>query len=142
MAKAGSSILSLSGFDQILKKIDQAGGSIDNAVDVCMHKAGQILQKEQKAAMQKKKVASDLINRMGLPRIERNGNTVTARSGYKKGNYDPKNLSDGYKAVFINYGTPRVKPRKFIQAAKKQAKPQVMKEAEDTFNRILGDLKK
>lgn len=142
MAKRGSGILNLSGFDELIKKIEGAGGTVDGAVDTCMQQAAQVLQKEQKAAMRKKKVATDLINRMELPTVEKDGNTVTARVGYKKGAYDPKNLSDGYKAVFINYGTPRISPRKFIEAAKKKAKPQVMKAAEETFNKILEDLKK
>lgn len=142
MAKRKTGILDLSGFDELIKKIESAGGSIDGAVDNCMQQAAQILQQEQKAAMQKQRVSSTLINRMNPPTVEKDGNTVTARVGYKKGKYDPKNLSDGYKAVFINYGTPRISPRKFIEAAKKKAKPQVTKKAEETFNKILEDLKK
>lgn len=143
MAKSKSAgILNLTGFDELLKKIEEAGGTIDGAVDSCMTQAAQILQKEQKAAMRKTKVDDGLINRMQMPETEKNGNTITVRVGYKKGTYDPKNLSDGYKAVFINYGTPRIKPRKFIETAKKKAKPQVNKEAEATFNKILEDLKR
>lgn len=140
MAKK-SGILDLSGFDTILKKIEDAGGSIDKSVDACMTKAGDILFDEQKSAMQKKKVAKDLITRMEKPSFSKNFNYSKVVVGYEKGLYDPKNLSDGYKAVFINYGTPRISPRKFIELAKKKAKPQVNKAAQETFNEILKGLK-
>lgn len=134
--------LNLEGFDELIKKIEEAGGTMKSAVDTCMRQSAQVQQKELKSAMQKKKVASDLINRMPQPEIEWNGNACTARVGYHKGAYDPKDLSDGYEAVFINYGTPRIKPRNFIKAAKNKARPQIKKLQEQTLNEILEDLKK
>lgn len=134
--------LNIEGFDELLKKIEEAGGSINGAVDTCMKKSAQIQQKELKTTMQRKKVSNALINRMPQPEIEWNGNACTARVGYHKGAYDPKDLSDGYEAVFINYGTPRIKPRNFIKAAKNKARPQIKKLQEQTLNEILEDLKK
>lgn len=139
MAKKG--ILSFYGFDEMLKKIEDSGGTIDGAVTNCVEESAQIVQSEMKAQMNKKKVASDLINRMQKPTIEKSGNAITARVGYKKGKYNPKKLSDGYKAVFINYGTPRITPRKFIDDAKRKAKPQIKKQQESTLNEILKGLK-
>lgn len=129
--------LNLEGFDDLLKKIEEAGGSINGAVDSCMKQSAQIQQKELKAQMRKSKVSDSLIGRMPPPEIEWNGNACTARVGYKKGSYNPEKLTDGYKAVFINYGTPRISPREFIKAAKKKAKPQIKKEQEKTLNKIL-----
>lgn len=137
--------LNLYGFDDLLKKIDSAGGSINGAVDSCMRQSAQIQQKELKAQMRKSKVDKEdngLINRMPPPTIEWSGNTCTARVGYKKGDYNPKELSDGYKVVFINYGTPKISPRDFIKAAKKKAKPQIKKEQETALNKILERLQK
>lgn len=144
MARKGKSYIQLNieGFDELLKKIEAAGGSINGAVDTCMRQAAPVQQKELKAAMQRKKVSSSLINRMPEPEIEWNGNACTARVGYHKGAYDPKDLSDGYEAVFINYGTPRIKPRNFIKAAKNKARPQIKKLQESTLNEILEGLKK
>lgn len=144
MARKGKSYIQLNieGFDELLKKIEAAGGSINNAVDTCMKQSAQVQQKELKAQMQKKKVSNALINRMPQPEIEWNGNACTARVGYHKGTYDPKDLSDGYEALFINYGTPRIKPRNFIKAAKNKARPQIKKLQKETLNRILEDLKK
>lgn len=138
---ANKGIISFYGFDELLKKIEDAGGTIDGAVTNCVEESAQIVQDEMKAQMNKKKVASDLINRMPKPTIEKSGNAITERVGYKKGKYNPKKLSDGYKAVFINYGTPRITPRKFIDAAKRKAKPQIKKQQESTLNEILKGLK-
>ena len=140
MAKK-SGILDLSGFDTILKKIEDAGGSIDKSVDACMNKAGEILYKEQKSAMKVKKVADSLINRMEKPVLTKDFNFSKIVVGYEKGVYNPQKLTDGYKAIFINYGTPKISPRKFVELAKKKAKPQVNKAAQETFNEILKGLK-
>lgn len=133
--------LNFYGFDELLKKIEGAGGTINKAVDSCMKQSAKTQETHLKAQMRKSKVDIDLINRMPPPEIEWEGNSCTARVGYKKGDYDPHNLTDGYKAVFINYGTPRVSPRNFIKAAKSKAKPQIKKEQEETLNKILERLK-
>ena len=137
--------LQLTGVDELLKEIEDAGGSINGAVDSCMKQSADIQQKELKTQMRKaspKAVSSSLINRMPPPEIKWSGNACVARVGYKKGEYDPKNLSDGYKAVFINYGTPRISPREFIKKAQKKAKPQIKKAQEEALNKILRRLQK
>lgn len=146
------------GFDELLKDIEAAGGSINGAVDSCMKQSAQIQQKELKAQMQKavektkktyhngktpyKSTMPQLIKRMPPPEIKWEGNTCIARVGYHKGKYDPNNLSDGYKTVFANYGTPRISPREFIKKAQNQAKPQIKKAQEETLKMILGRLSK
>ena len=139
--------LNISGFEDILKDIEKAGGSINAAARECMEKSAKIMEDELKSKMQHANVDSDLINRMPAPEIETSANKVTARVGYKKGAYDPKNPSDGYKVIFINYGTPRrtahgkIKERGFIQKAKKSAKKRIKAEQERTLNEILKGLK-
>lgn len=134
--------LNLEGFDELLKKIEASGKAANRAVDSCMKQSAQIQQKELKAQMRKSKVSNALTNRMPSPEIEWMGNVCIARVGYKKGEYNPKDLSDGYEAVFINYGTPRIKPRGFIKAAKNKAKPQIKKAQEETLHKILERLSK
>lgn len=139
-SRASQISLRLEGFDELLKKIEEAGGSINGAVDSCMRQSAQIQQKELKAQMRQKHISSDLINRMPPPSLEWSGNACIARVGYVKGSYDPKNLSDGYKAVFINYGTPRISPREFVKAAQQKASKEIKKTQEETLNKILGRL--
>ena len=133
--------IEITGFDEILKKIEEAGGSIKGAVSTCAQESAKTLQNELNIQQQKKKVSSSLISRMPNYEIEWSGNRCYAKVGYKMGKYDPKHLSDGFKAVFINYGTPRIKPRKFIKAAKSKAKQKIKKQQQDTFEKILGGLK-
>lgn len=138
--------LQLDGFDDLLKKIEKAGGSIDNAAESCLKKSASIMEDELKAQMNKANVDSGLINRMPAPSIEKEGNRITARVGYKKGAYNPRNPSDGYEVVFINYGTPRrskhgkIKARGFIAKAKRKARPQIKKQQETTLKEILRGL--
>ena len=140
--------IKLEGFDEMLAKIEQAGGTIDGAAKQCLQKSATIMHDELTTQMQKANVDSGLINRMPPPEIEADGNRVTARVGYKKGNYNPDNPSDGYKVVFANYGTPRrskhgQQPAKgFIKKAKKKASSRIKKVQAETLDEILGGLKK
>ena len=142
MANKSFISITLNGFDELLKNIEDAGGSIQKAVDNGVRKGAQIQDTELKAQMRKSHVKSGLINRMPPPAIEWVGDTCTARVGYKMGDYNPKELSDGYKVAFLNYGTPRISPREFISAAKKKAKPQIKKAQEEVLNKVLARLKK
>ena len=143
MAKSGIT-LKLDGFEEMLKDIEAAGGTINKAVDSTMKQSAQIVQAELKKQMQgasPKAVDSGLINRMSSS-VKWEGNVCTAEVGYKKGSYNPKKLDDGYKAVFINYGTPRIAPSGFIGKAKEKAKQPVKKAQEQAFKKILERLQK
>ena len=139
--------LKLEGFDEMLAEIEKAGGTIDSAANQCMQTSAQVMHDELTAQMKAANVDSGLINRMPSPEVESKGNRHTARVGYKKGTYDPNNPSDGYKVVFANYGTPRrskhgQQPEKrFIEKAKKKAKPKIKKAQQETLDKILGGLK-
>lgn len=140
---ASKAILQLKGFDELLEKIQNAGGSIDAAADSCLRQSAQIMKTELKAQMQAAGVDSGLINAMPPPQITVDGNRYSAAVGYKKGNFDPRNPSDGYKVVFLNYGTPRrtmhgkVAARGFIEKAKKKARPRIKRAQQETLEKIL-----
>lgn len=140
--------LKLTGFEEMLTAIEKAGGSIDKAANQCMQKSAKLMDEELKAQMRSANVKSDLINRMQSPEVEKNGTRYTARVGFVKGEYNPTKPSDAYKAIFLNYGTPRrtkhgqVKARHFIEKAKKKAKSKIKKSQQQTLEEILGGLKK
>ena len=139
--------LKLEGFAEMIAEIEKAGGSIDSAVQQCMQNSADIMQAELKAQMQAANVDGGLISRMPPPTLETEGNRITARVGYKKGEYNPDDPSDGYKVVFANYGTPHrskhgKQPEKgFIQKAKKKANTKIKKAQKTTLDNILGGLK-
>lgn len=139
--------LKLEGFDELIVKLRAAEITIDGAVKQNVSAAADVMHAEIKTQMQAANVDSGLIARMPSPEIEVDGNRYTARVGYKKGAYDPQNPSDGYKVVFANYGTPRrskhgQQPEKrFLEKAKKKAKPKIKKAQKETLDKILGGLK-
>lgn len=139
--------LNLDGFDELIKQIEQAGGTVEQAAESCLRQSAQIMQSELKTQMQKSDVDADLINSMPPPEIEVANNRYIARVGYKKGAYDPRNPSDGYKVVFLNYGTPhrskhgKVAARGFIQRAKKSARTPIKRAQKETLEKIIGRLK-
>ena len=138
--------LKLDGFDDYFEKIKKASGSVDAAAKECLNTAANIMHSELKKQMQAANVDSDLINRMPAPEIETDRNKHTARVGYKKGAYTPNDISDGYKIVFTNYGTPKrkkhgqVKARGFIQAAKKKASAPIKKSQGECLEKITRGL--
>ena len=142
-----SNKLNLNGFDELIKEIEKANGNVDRETKKCVQQGANILQDEIKAKMESTGVDSGLISRMPTPEVEEDFGRFTARVGYKKGEYNPRNLSDGYKAVFINYGTPKrtkhgkVAARGFIEKAKRTARVKIKKAQEKTLNEILRGLK-
>lgn len=138
--------LKLDGFNDLIKEIEKAGGKTESATMACMEKSAAIMQDELKTQMRTAEAPNDLIDAMPDPIIENDYGKITARVGYKKGTYDPTNLSDGYKVVFLNYGTPRRKKhgkeraRGFIQKAKSKAKRKINAEQEKTLKDILKGL--
>ena len=139
--------LKLNGFDELFSQIEKAGGTIDSAAKKCLKKSAGIMHDELKKQMTAANVDGDLINRMPPPEIESEGNRHTARVGYKKGEYDPENPSDGYKVIFANYGTPRRSKhgqqpaKRFIEKAKKKANTKIKKAQKETLDEIIGGLK-
>ena len=140
--------LQLSGFDDLLAQIQEAGGTIDRAAESCLMQSAHIMQNELKSQMKMSGVDNDLIARMPPPEIIKNGNSIVARVGYKKGTYNPNDISDGYKVVFLNYGTPKrakhgkVEARGFIDRAKKKARKQIKKAQKETLQKILERVSK
>lgn len=140
--------LKLEGFEELFAKIEKAGGSVNRAAESCLRESAQVMQAELQSQMQAAGVDSGLIARMPSPTIKVNGNVYRAEVGYKKGSYDPKDPSDGYKVVFLNYGTPhrtkhgKVAARGFIQKAKNKARPKIKKAQQETLDEILGKVSK
>lgn len=140
--------LKLEGFEELLKDIEKAGGEMNKAVENTMRQSAATMQTELKAQMQSAGVDAHLISAMPQFEIETEGNRTTARVGYKKGAYNPDNPSDGYKVVFLNYGTPnrrkhgKVVAKGFIQNAKSKADRTIKKQQEATLKKILSRLQK
>lgn len=149
--------LKIEGLSEILLQIEKANKSADAAAERCIREAAEIMEDKLKEEM----VASDnqgvlgatgglffLAQQMPPYRVEKDFGKVSAHVGYHKGDYDPKNISDGYKVIFVNYGTPRrpdkqgqIKGRGFIARAKRKAAPLIKAKEEKTLKEILENVK-
>lgn len=138
----------LEGFDELFTRIQNAGGSINSAAEDCIRKSAEIMESELKSQMQKDGVDSSLINRMPSPKIESSGNRYSAKVGYEATEYNPNNISDYFKAIFLNYGTPhrtkhgKEKSRGFVVRAKRKAKPKIKKQQEETLKEIIREIER
>ena len=157
--------LQLKGFDDMLEQIQKAGGNVNQAAESCIREAAQIMHTELKAEAQSSGMDGGLVGRMPQPEITVNGNRYEAKVGYKMGDYNPDNPSDGFKAVFWNYGTPNrqtnsdkqrvsingrwvtlgrsrgtIAEHGYIARAKKAAAPKIRKAQRKTLKEILGRL--
>lgn len=142
MSTKGAGYLKLEGFDELINKITEAGGKIDEAVTQCVKKSADVLKAELEKKMSKAKVDDGLISRMSEPKIFKTLHSIGGKVGYIPTQYHPKNVDDFYKVIFINYGTPRIKPRNFIKSAKRTGARKVKKLQEETLQEILEGLKK
>lgn len=145
---ASKAILQLKGFDELLENIKKADGSIDRAADSCIRQSAHIMHAELKSEMQSTGVDGGLVERMPQPKISVEGNRYEAKVGYKMGSYNPADPSDGFKAVFWNFGTPRrskhgkVAAHGYIARAKKTAAPKIKKAQKQTLEKILERVSK
>lgn len=156
--------MNLTGFKDLLEQIDKAGGNADNATLRAVQESARIVESELKNACNTAGVPSSVTSAI-TTEVTQSGNRTSAEIGWKMGNYDPKNPSAGYKAVFLNYGTPKravkkdhirheltggfvtlgkdrgqIAPRGFIGAAKKASGKQVKKKQEEVLQEILKGL--
>lgn len=141
MAKS-SSILKLQGFDDMLADIAKAGGKIDRAVETAC-KAGAAELESRLLAECAADGVPDSVTREIRTNYQSAGNMHKVQCGWEMGEYNPDNLSAGYKALFLNYGTPhrrkhgKVKARGFITRAKRGARAKVKRAQADALDQIL-----
>lgn len=167
MARKQSGIkLNLKGFEEMLEQIEAAGGKAETAARATVTECAKVVETELHAACDAAGVPASVSSEIGVD-ITSNGNRISAKVGWKKGSFDPNNLSAGYKAVFLNYGTPRrsvktsgkharidgdwktlgrnrgaITERGFIQAARDASRPKVRKIQKQKLDEILRGLKK
>ena len=137
-------------FDSLLQKIQKAGGDIEAATWDAARKGGRVYYDNLVAEWKRSGVPDNLIDKIRFNCLrDSSGNRFAVVVGWAMQNYNPNDPADGYKVVFLNYGTPRrttadgqnrgyISGRGFIgRARKKSVKP--IKEAQENF---LHDLLK
>lgn len=146
MGSNSKSVLTLKGFDKLLQQIQATNGNIENAVVDAMEKSVEIVYRDLREEAHAKGVPDSVTTEIKKDPIKADGNYISGAVGWKLGQYNPRNLSQGYKAVFLNYGAVRknrgtIAARGFIAAAKEKSKKNVKSVQRKTFNEIIEGLK-
>lgn len=141
--------LTFKGFDLLLEQINEANGDVTAATEKALKASADMLTQEIRAGAQQRKLGtSTLIN----PTPVWSGNKCSVEVGYNLGSYDSSNPSEGYKALFKEYGTAKRKTSKganrgeitanpFIRPAVDNNKSRIKKEQQAALDEILKGLK-
>lgn len=106
--------LTLRGFENYLAQLKDAGADVERIAEKALKESGDILYKSLVENTKGSGLNEDTIRKMEeslqKPTIYKDYlgdriSKVTCELGYRKGKYDPDDLSGGYVALFNEYGT-------------------------------------
>ena len=153
-------------FDGMLEAIKDAGGDIGNAAKQTAEKCAEAMHEELVAECNASGVPASVSGKIehGV-NVTSGGNVYEIEAGWSKGDYDPDNPSAAYKAIFLNYGTPKgprhvkkathvpfrggwvttanrgqIVGKGFIDRAQKSAKKKIKKVQKEALQKILKEL--
>lgn len=157
MAKNSGIKLNLKGFDRLLEQLQAAGKDADRAAAETIKESARVVSDVLHEEAQAHGVPDDITSKIRTETANSRSNVYSAQVGWKMGNYDPRNPSAGYKAVFLNYGTvrrqtkagknrgairKRPQAQQFIYAAKKKARSRVNRLHKEMLRRALEGIGK
>lgn len=156
-------------FKGLLEEIQRAGGNVEAAAKQAAEECAKVVEAELKAECSADNIPASVTNEIRREvTVESGGNVYEVKAGWEKGEYNPKDPSAAYKAIFLNYGTPKprevekrkrirhafggewvtlrknrgtLRARGFIGRAQKNAEKKVKKVQKDTLAEILKGLK-
>lgn len=156
-------------FKGLLEDIQRAGGNVEAAAKKAADECAKTVEAELRAECSADNIPASITNEIRSEVIVTSGgNVYEVKAGWEKGEYDPKNPSAAYKAIFLNYGTPKgrevqeqkrvhhelggrwvtlkksrgtLKARGFIGRAQKSAEKKVKKVQKEALEKILKELK-
>ena len=147
-------VLDFTGFEDLMHEIDRAGGHIKRIVENCANKVTTIAEDELRGKVERATDSESLKRSIKVSRPKwssgGSGNVCSGHVGWEiEGKPNPRNLSEGFKSVYLNYGTSvagreHIKKRLYIRKAKTaiRKKIQTQKIYEKAFDEALKGLKK
>jgi len=128
--------LDLSGVKELLVRIQKAGGNIDAAAEKAIVESAKPFLNDLKVGIKKHRRTGLTEASLNDPtQIEREGNRLTLNVGFDLG-------KGGLPALFIEHGTPHMKPEPFIQPAIQRNQAKARKIQQTILTQILEDLKR
>ena len=151
---ARKTVLTVKGFDELLDRIKNAEGKIESAAEQALEAGARVLTTEFRAGAEQRNVPT---NTLISPKVTWNGNQARVEAGFKLGEYNSRNPSSGYLALFKEYGAPSkggnrktakgynrgaVAADPFIRSAIQRNAKKVKQEEENALIKILRELEK
>lgn len=122
------------GGSELLKKIEAAGGKVDEAVKKCVDNSLENVGMRMQLFMMGHRDSGDTYDSYAKLKTEIKGNVVTSQVGYS--------IKDGgLAAIFLDVGTPKQKPYFFRYYAVHDGQGEIQKIQQATLNEILEGLK-
>lgn len=119
---------------ELLKKIEAAGGKVDEAVKKCVDNSLEQVGMKMQLFMLEHKDSGDTMRSYEQLYADIKSNTVTGQVGYS--------IKDGgLPAIFLDVGTPKQKPYFFRYYAVENSSKQIREIQQATLNEILEGLK-
>ncbi len=148
--------LQVKGFDEMLERVKRAGGNVDAAARQCMEQSVRVLESNLKKEAEASGAPTSTVSHS----VTSNGNRISGETGWKLGEYDSSNPSEGYEAMFTEFGTGRysargkgkdrqtaaghnrgsTEPRPFMAAARKKSAKPIRAIQEETLQNIVKEL--
>lgn len=127
-------IVEMYGVSDLLKKIEAAGGKVDEAVKKAVDNSLEQVGMKMQLFMIGHKESGETYASYEQISASIKGNSVEAMVGYNSKN-------GGLPAIFLDVGTPKQKPYFFRYYAVENSRQQIEKIQRDTLNEILEGLK-
>lgn len=130
----GGVSLDFYGFEELLQKIIDAGGDLEDSISKSLVASSKPIEKDLTDFMSKHRHTGDTLRSFdNVHSIDRNRGFVSYKLGFdiKKG---------GLPALFFDIGAPTIKPTFFVYYAFKNNVDRVKREQENALLEILEDL--
>ncbi len=127
--------LELSGVEELLRSIEKMGGDVNAAAEKALLASAVPFHQELKVAIKKHRRSGLTESTLREPKqVKWEGNRCTLEVGF--------NLkSGGLPALFLEYGTPRMKARPFIRPAINRCKKDAKAHQQKALEEIMKELK-
>ena len=126
-------IVEIYGVDDLLKKIEKAGGNVDDAVKKCVDNSLEQVGMMMQLFMMGHRETGDTYSSYEQISASIKNNSVNAMVGYNIEN-------GGLPAIFLDVGTPKQKPHFFRYYAVRNSGKQLQEIQRNTLNEILRGL--
>ena len=148
--------LQIKGFDEMLERVQRASGDVDAAARQCMEKSVRVLESNLKKEAEASGAPTSTVSH----NVTSSGNRISGETGWKLGDYDSANPSEGYDAMFREFGTGKhskrgkgrdretaaghnrgsTEPRPFMEKAREQSVKPVRAIQRKTLQKIVKEL--